>query len=225
MWPNAAHDEPMAVEYIDISIPADEGTTVYPGDRAPRIHWPDSAHARGDPSNVGYYDGGLHHGTHVDAPWHFVRGGRRLHEVPLEHWVGPCTVLDLTHAGACIDASLLEAAPIPPGAQRLLFKTRNGERDYWREPWNPDFVYLHRSAAAWCVAHGVRTVGLDYLTIDPPSEPTFPAHRELLSSDVVIVENLNLRHVEPGEYELLAAPIHLIGVDAAWCRAILRRER
>jgi kynurenine formamidase len=41
---------------------------------------------------------------------------------------------------------------------------------------------------------------------------------------VVIIENLRLREVAAGPYELIAAPIHLQGVDGGWCRALLRLE-
>lgn len=83
---------------------------------------------------------------------------------------------------------------------------------------DPRFIYVHRSAAEWCVARGLWTVGLDYLTIDAPAEPAFPAHVELLGHDVVIIENLSLREVAAGAYELIAAPIHLQGVEGGFHR-------
>jgi arylformamidase len=212
------------VRYIDISVPTSQRTTVFPGDPQPTFSWPGWSHEKGDPANVGFFAGGLHHGTHVDAPWHFIKGAKRLHEMPLEHWVGPCCVLDLRAHTKCIDAVALEAANVPAGTKRLLFHTRNSDTDYWHEPWNPNFVYIDKSAARWCVQHGVKTIGLDYLTIDSPDEPTFPSHLELLGHEVLIIENINLRHVPAGEYELLAAPVNLVGVDGAWCRAILRAQ-
>jgi arylformamidase len=210
--------------YIDISVPTSPRTTVFPGDPSPQFQWPGWTHEKGDPANVGFFQGGFHHGTHVDAPWHFIRGGKRLHEVPLERWVGPCWVADLTAEKECVSVDALEKARIPATTTRLLLKTRNGLADYWHQPWNPGFIYIHRSAAAWCVQRGVQTIGLDYLTIDPPGEPTFPAHLELLGHEVVIIENLRLRDVKAGGYELIAAPIHLQGVDGGWCRALLRLE-
>jgi arylformamidase len=210
--------------YLDISVPTSPGTTVYPGDPAPRFLWPGWTHEKGDPANVGFYQGGLHHGTHVDVPWHFIPNGKRLHEVPLDRWVGPCWVADLTGEPECVSAAALEAAGIPAGTRRLLLKTRNGLTDYWQEPWNARFIYIHPSAAAWCAAHGLWTLGLDYLTIDPPDQPKFPAHVTLLSHEVMIIENLRLREVAAGPYELIAAPIHLLGVDGGWCRALLRLE-
>lgn len=208
--------------YLDISVPTSGRTTVYPGDPSPRFHWPGWTHEKGNPANVGFYDGGLHHGTHVDAPWHFIPGAARLDQVPLDHWVGPCWVADLTAEVECVSRVALEAAGIPAGTERLLCKTRNGLTDYWHEPWNPRFIYLHRSAAEWCVEKGVRTIGLDYLTVDPPTEPGFPAHLGLLGHGITIIENLCLREVPAGAYELIAAPVNLVGVDGGWCRALLR---
>ncbi len=208
--------------YFDISIPTDARTTVFPGDPRPEFAWPAWTHEKGDPANVGFFKGGLHHGTHVDAPWHFIPNAKRLHEMPLEHWVGECQVLDLTREETCLSADSLEAAGVLPGVRRLLFKTRNSRTDYWREPWNPNFIYIHKSAAAWCTAHRMLVVGLDYLTIDPPTEPAFPSHLELLGHETLIIENLNLRDIKPGIYELLAAPVNLTGVDGGWCRALLR---
>ena len=212
------------VRYLDISVPTSPGTTVYPGDPAPQFLWPGWTHEKGDPANVGFYQGGLHHGTHVDVPWHFIPGAQRLHEVPLDRWLGPCWVADLTREPACVTAAALDGAGVPAHTKRLLLKTRNSLTDYWHQPWNPHFIYIHRSAAEWCVAHGVWTIGLDYLTIDPPSEAAFPAHVTLLGNGVVIIENLRLREVAAGPYELIAAPINLHGVDGGWCRALLRVE-
>jgi arylformamidase len=210
--------------YLDISVPTSPRTTVFPGDPSPQFLWPGWTHEKGHPANVGFYHGGLHHGTHVDAPWHFIRGAKRLHEVPLDRWVGPCWVADLTGEPECVTAAALDTARIPAPTKRLLLKTRNGLTDYWHQPWNPKFIYVHRSAAEWCVARGMWTVGLDYLTMDTPTEPTFPVHMELLGHEVVIIENLCLREVAAGPYELIAAPIHLQDVDGGWCRAVLRLE-
>ena len=209
---------------IDISVPTDARTTVFPGDPSPAIHWPSWTHEKGNPANVGSFNGGLHHGTHVDAPWHFIRDGKKMQQIPLERWIGFADIIDLTGEPKCISAASLEAAKIPQDATRLLFKTRNGQRDYWRASWNPDFIYLEQSAAAWCRDHGIQLVGLDYLTIDPPSEPTFPSHLILLGSEITILENIVLRHVPAGRYTLHAAPVNLQDVDGAWCRAYLTTQ-
>jgi arylformamidase len=209
--------------YLDISVPTSSRTTVYPGDPSPEVSWPHWSRDRGDVASVGFYRGGLHHGTHVDAPWHFV-DGPRLDEIPLDRWLGPCWVADLTAETECVHAAALQNAGIPPDTKRLLLKTRNSQSDYWHEPWNPNFIHIDRSAAQWCVQQGLWTVGLDYLTVDSPRETDFPAHRTLLGNGIVLIENLNLRAAAAGPYELIAAPIFMTGADGAWCRALLRTE-
>lgn len=208
-------------KYIDISIPSSASITVFPGDPSPQVTWPFWSHKKGNPANVGFYNGGLHHGSHVDAPWHFIPNGKKLHEILLDYWLGPAYVLDLTHLNKCIDAPALESCNIPKDAERVLFKTKNSNSDYWTEPWDPNFIYIEKSAAEWCTSNGIILVGLDYLTIDPPSEPTFPAHLELLGKETVILENICLRNVSASKYELLAPPINLLDVDGGWCRPLL----
>lgn len=210
--------------YLDISVPVGAETIVYPGDPPTQLSWPCWSHEQGDAVNLGVFQGTLHCGTHVDAPWHVVPGAKRLDSIPLDRWVGPCWVADLTDQPRNVTAPSLQAAGIPAGTRRLLLKTRNSLTDYWREAWNPEFVYLDPSAAQWCLDHGVWTLGYDYLSIDPPDGPNLPAHALLLGREVALIENLALRDVEPGPYELIAAPIKLIGVDGAWCRALLRTE-
>ena len=145
--------------------------------------------------------------------------------MPLEHWVGECQVLDLTaETRVCQRRGAGARVGVRPGMRRLLFKTRNSATDYWHEPWNPSFIYIHKSAAAWCTARRILVVGQDYLTIDSPKEPTFPSHLELLGHETLIIENLNLRDVPAGIYELLAAPVNIQGVDGGWCRALLRSD-
>ena len=209
------------MQIIDISVPTSAETTVFPGDPAPLIHWPSWTHEKGNPANVGFFNGGLHHGTHVDAPWHFIPGGKKIHQLPLEIWVGPADVIDLTASSRCVTGADLEAANLPPDASRLLFKTRNGQSDYWRQPWNPDFIYIDETAAQWCKDHAIVLVGLDYLTIDPPTRPEFPSHLILLGNGIVILENILLRDVAPGRHTLHAAPVNVQGADGAWCRAYL----
>jgi arylformamidase len=209
--------------YIDISIPTGPTTTVYPGDNQPAIDWPGWSIAKGNPANVGFFRGGLHHGTHVDSPWHFIAEGKKIDELGIEPFVGTCRVIDAGDA-PCISSDILEKANLPSHIRRVLFKTSNGATNYWHEPWNPNFVYIRRDAAEWCAARKMVLIGLDYLTIDPPSEPTFPAHLALLGNGIVILENICLRDIAPGDYELLAAPVRLEGADGAWTRAILRKD-
>ena len=179
--------------------------------------------AKGDTANVSTISFGDHTGTHVDPPLHFIEGGGTVDRLPIDALVGPCVVLE--HNGAThIDEAWLEGARVPAGTERILFKTRNSE--LWRDPtaeFTRDFVTINASAARWCVSHGVKLVGIDYLSIEPqgPEKAGYPVHHTLLGAGVVIIEGLDMRGVTAGRYELVCAPIKIAGGDGAPARVLL----
>jgi arylformamidase len=179
--------------------------------------------AKGDTANVSLLTLGDHTGTHVDPPLHFIEDGKAVDELPLDALLGPCRVLGYDGEGN-VSAEWLERARVPADATRLLFKTRNSE--LWRDPlhhYTRDIVAVNASAARWCVARGVRLVGVDYLTIEPqgPEKAGYPTHKTLLGAGVVIVEGLDLRSVAPGPYELVCAPLKIAHGDGAPARVFL----
>jgi arylformamidase len=212
-------------KYLDISVPLEPGITVFPGDPSFSLRWPNISHAAGDCFNVGYFEGGIHLGTHVDAPFHLIRNGKQLHELSLAHWVGDCCVVDCSSAEVSVTGEHLDEIYLGGEiAKRIILKTRNTGNPYWRHPWNRDAIYLHESGAQWLVDHQVLTVGIDYLSIDPIHLAEAPAHNILLSSETCIIETLDLRGVLPGRYQLIAAPIPIHHADGAWCRALLQEQ-
>jgi len=179
--------------------------------------------AKGDSANVSLLSLGDHTGTHVDPPLHFIDGGNTVDQLPLDALLGPCRVIGYDGAGN-VSADWLDRAHVPPDATRLLFKTSNS--DLWRDPlhrYTRDIVAVNASAARWCVARGVRLVGVDYLTIEPqgPEKAGYPTHHTLLGAGVVIVEGLDLRGIAPGPYELVCAPLKIEGGDGAPARVFL----
>jgi arylformamidase len=196
---------------IDISVPLREGMVTYPGD--PVVHVERAASiADGDPVNLTRMDFGLHSGTHVDAPVHFLDGAGGVDEVPLDALIGPCEVVELP------DLSRESVATASKDAERLLFKTPNSE--LWaQDEFVDEFARLDGEAAALLVEWGVRLVGVDYLSVGDEA-----AHHALLEGGVVPVEGLDLRSVEPGSYRLICLPLRVVGADGAPARAILLRE-
>jgi arylformamidase len=74
------------------------------------------------------------------------------------------------------------------------------------------------------LAHGgTRLIGVDVPSVDPETSKDLPSHMACNRHDIRIVENLALADVAPGDYELIALPLKLQGLDAAPVRAVLRR--
>ena len=203
----------------DISVGISPEIPVWPGDAPVRLERVQSMDA-GAHANVSRFEAGVHVGTHIDAPLHFIPGGRSVEAIPLKTMIGRAYVIELKRAEV-LDASTLEGAGIPPRTRRLLFKTRNSE--YWTkgEPkFRRDFVAVDSSGAEWLVRKGVRLVGVDYLSVAPFGNGA-PTHRILLEAGVVIVEGLNLAAVARGRYTIYCLPLKLIGSDGAPARVIL----
>ena len=200
------------MEIIDVSVPVRPGMVTYPGDPTVTLERVASI-ANGDVVNLSRLDFGVHSGTHVDAPVHFIDGAAAAETLPLDVLVGPARVLDLT-AAERLDAAAFDGAELAP---RILLKTRNSE--LWARDWFvEEFLALTEDGARALIDGGVRLVGIDYLSIGDEA-----AHQALLGAGVVAVEGLDLRAVEPGDYELICAPLKLVGSDGAPARVLLRR--
>jgi arylformamidase len=203
----------------DISVGVSPEIPVWPGD-PPVVLERVKSIENGDEANISRIQSGVHVGTHIDAPIHFVEGGATVDAIPLKSLLGRAYVVDLRKADV-LDAAALESARIPPRTRRLLFKTRNSE--LWtsgESSFQRDFVAVDASGAEWLVKKGVKLVGVDYLSVAPFNDGV-PTHRILLEAGVVVVEGLDLARVSKGRYTLYCLPVKLMGSDGAPARAVL----
>jgi arylformamidase len=205
------------MEIIDVTVPVREGMPIYEGNPGVRLTLV-QAIEDGSPANLSELALGVHTGTHVDAPVHFIEGGDGAETLPLEVMIGPAQVVDATSLDGPIDAESLSRLDLPKNAERLILKTRNSE--LWaRSEFTRDFIRLTDDGARMLIGRGVRLIALDYLSIGDRD-----AHRVLLGSGIVALEGLDLHEVEPGPYELVCLPLRLVGADGAPARVVLTRE-
>jgi arylformamidase len=198
---------------LDVSVPVDERLPTWPGDPtfSRRL---DSSIADGADANVSERCCGVHTGTHVDAPNHFIDGAGGIETIDVGALVGPALVVDVGDAKA-IDSNVLAEIELD-GAERVLFRSRNG-RLWEQDDFASEFVALTPDGAQILVDAGVRLVGVDYLSVGDAE-----THRILLGARIVCLEGLDLRLVEPGRYELFCGPIKLVGSDGAPARVLLQ---
>jgi arylformamidase len=194
------------------------------------VHWPGDPpfhieraqdQAKGDAATVSQMTLGVHTGTHMDAPLHYIRNGRTIDEMPLDATVGRARVIQI-HDPKSIKREELLARAISAG-ERILFKTANSAKAWSSDKFEEEFVFIARDAARYLAECGVLCVGVDYLSVGGFREDGPETHHALLDAGIWIVEGLNLRAIEPGEYELACLPLRLIGAEGAPARAILRR--
>ena len=210
------------MEIIDISVPVGPNTPMWDDAPSPklRIH---SHLASGDTATVSSVLLSSHAGTHVDAPAHFVAGAATIDEIDTEALVGPAVVVQ--HTGTShITARDLDELGIDGSCPRVLFKTRNGS--LWDKPgFQRDFIGITLDAAQRLVEREVCLVAIDYLSIEAYEAADCPVHTLLLSAGIVLVEGVDLRAAQEGEYLLVCAPLKLEGAEGAPARLFLLRDR
>jgi arylformamidase len=205
----------------DITLSISPKMPVWPGDPSVVLEQVSSMDA-GAHDNVSRLACGVHTGTHVDAPHHFMNDHRTVETLLLETLIGPAYVARIPDDVKVVTADVLEKAAIPVGTERLLLKTSNSklwERD--EVVFFTGFVGVSEDGAEWLVAHAIKLVGIDYLSIAPYHQ-SIPTHRKLLGVGMIIVEGMDLSAIAPGTYTLYCLPLKLVGSDGAPARAILQ---
>ena len=212
----------LSKKYIDISVPVSPSLPCWPG--SPAIQFERSLDLeKGDTATDTTLHFSVHTGTHIDAPLHFLQGGKSVDQITLETLIGPVYVAEVPAQVEVITVDVLKDLALPAGVQRLLLKTRNSL--LWSsgsDKFDPNFVALTAEAAQWLVDRGVAVVGIDYLSIQRFTDGP-ETHQILLGANVVVIEGLDLSHVEPGNYELFCLPLKLEGVEGAPARVILSK--
>jgi arylformamidase len=175
-------------------------------------------------ANVSRMEMGVHTGTHVDAPVHFLPGATGVDTLPLDVLIGPVQVVHLGDEVNAVSADVLDSAGLHPGIERILFRTRNSH--YWAKgemQFQPGFVGIPLDGAQRLVELGVKLVGIGYLSISP-FKKSRPTHEALLKGNMVVVEGVDLSHVPAGMYQLVCLPLKLGGCDGAPARVVLLQD-
>src|SRR5687768_302494 len=201
----------------DISVTLAMGTPEWPGDTPYSCGWTASI-ADGSAVNLSSLTTSPHVGTHADAPVHVRDGWPGAHELPLEAFYGPAVVIDVSNATGELSFSDIEPAIAPYRLERLLLKTGQGVAGgVFPEEW----ATLSESCARTLLGLGLRLLGVDAPSVDTRESKSLAVHKMPFSGNAFILENLDLRRINPGEYELIAFPMKVMALDAAPVRAIL----
>ena len=180
---------------------------VYPGDPAPEKHVMLQI-ANGDVCNLTAFQMCAHNGTHVDAPYHFIKSGKTIEQVALERFVGPAYVAEHNGDVTAEDAmAILEKArkTDSQAARRILVKGK---------------AVVTEDAAKVFAEAGLLLYGNESQTVGPEDAP-MAVHLIMLGAEIVLLEGIRLGEVDEGTYLLNCAPLNLGGSDGAPCRAIL----
>ena len=183
---------------IDLSLPISEETPVYPDDPPVNVRlW---AVIDRDGYYMNVLKMGEHTGTHVDAPAHFIPGGKTVDELPLEKFIGEGLVLDVRGGEGEIK---LDEIPDSGYFDRVVLFLTGGRE-------------LSPEVALFLVAEGAKAVGTDSMSIGDEA-----VHKILLSAEVPVFENLaGLEALLGREFTFIALPLRIEGGSGSPVRAV-----
>ena len=157
----------------------------------------------------------MHCGTHIDAPLHMIKGGDTIEKYDLSKFIGDCKVFDLTDVNEAIRKKDIENLNIQKD-DIVIFKTKNSSD----QGYNPKFVYIEEDAALYLSEKGIKTVGIDAMSIERDKKE-HPSHKIILGANIGVIEDLYLKNVGQGQYFLSALPLNIRGSEASPIRAVL----
>jgi arylformamidase len=201
------------MKIMDVTRPLTKDLLVYPGDVFPTFKQEDRGLYLISDLHMS-----SHTGTHIDAPTHYLKAGDTIDTIPLSRIIGRCRVIDVSRT----DSTTITAADLAGklrGVKRLLLKTRFSGRNTFTE----DYPSLDHDAAYYITDNGIECVG-----IDSPSIESFNGdgsiHRRLLGNGCIVIELLDLSDVPEGDFEMVALPLRLAGLDGSPARVVLMKQ-
>jgi arylformamidase len=209
---------------VDLSYELETGIPVVPGHAPLEITVMDTAGREMPPGtrsvNLSRVTIGLHCGTHMDAPFHFIPSGRTMEQVPLDQCVGPAVLVRLPGHGpgaAITEGDLSRHRNALCETGKIVLST-GWERRWGQPEYFSDHPVITREAALFLLKCGVHLVGVDFPSVDVAPHET---HVELLTAGAVIVENLtNLDAISGERFQFVALPLRIVGRDGSPIRAV-----
>jgi arylformamidase len=202
------------MKLYDISMAMHNGMPVYKDkiEKKPHIR---KTRSLEDGANESSFTFDSHTGTHMDAFYHMLNNGKKIHEMPLEKCLGKAIVLDFTSIKGGIMEKDLQKKTIEKDTIILLKTRKNPMRTF-----DFHFTFLEKSGAAFLAKKNVRAVGIDQLGVER-GQANHETHDILFKKNIPVFEGLELGAIKPGNYFFIGFPIKIKDGDGAPTRAVL----
>ncbi len=202
----------------DITRTISPRLAVWPGD-TPFSYTFNVRLSDGDIVNLTTLTMSAHTGTHADAHFHYADDGQHPAQMPLDAYIGPAQVVTVVKRGEPLTPDDLAHIDLTQVTRLLIHSYVSDLND---EQWPEAYPSLSIELIDWLAEKAIILVGLDSPSVDAPDSTDLPCHHALYRHKIVNLENLQLRDVPDGRYELIALPLKIDQVCGSPIRAILR---
>ena len=208
---------------IDLTLTISQSIPTFPGSPKPQfILW---STLKEDKYNLELLFLSSHTGTHLDAPYHFVKNGAKIHQIPLDRLLGNGILIKIKKGkNQAITKNDLVSFERKngniPKHSSIIFHTE------WQKNLNTNFYFINnpglsKSAATYLVSKAINLVGIDSPSIDLGKDKTFSVHKILAKNNILIVENLsNLNKISSKQFDFVILPLKLKDATGSPVRAI-----
>lgn len=212
------------MKLFDLTHSLDKEISVFPGDEQPSITTTATCAKNG--YRASHLEISSHTGTHIDAPAHLVDGAPTLDTLPLDHFTGKAIIIPIEESEKEIELErFLEYIPFLTGVDFILFKT--GWSQYWGTPkYLEDYPVLTEKATEWLTRLPLKGVGFDTISPDKIDSIELSIHKQLLSNNILIIENLNIPDEISNNNKLFfqCYPLLYPNADGSPIRAIIQQR-
>jgi len=211
------------MKIVDLTLTVSAEIPTFPGSPQPSfIPW---ENVKEDGYNLELLFLSTHTGTHVDAPYHFLEKGAKIHEISLKKLVSEAVLIKSKKKdGESITKIDIQKFEKKHGKitsfSSVIFYTgwqRNLQKKYYFTK-NPG---LSVSAAKYLTSKNVSLVGIDSPSIDLGTDSKFSVHQIFAKKGILIVENLaNLDKIKSSKFHLVVLPLKLKNATGSPVRAV-----
>ena len=210
------------MKVIDLTLTVSEKIPTFPG--SPKPHFIEWETIPKDGYNLELLFLSTHTGTHIDAPFHFVKNGKKIHEIAPERLVNEAVLIRIgKNSNRSISKTDIQNFEQKNGkienGSTVIFYTE------WQKNLNKEFYFtenpgLSVSAAKYLVSKKINMVGIDSPSIDLGTDSKFSVHHVLAKNNILIVENLaNLNKIKSNNFHLITSPLKLKNATGSPIRA------
>jgi len=211
------------MKIVDLTLTVSDEIPTFPGSPQPSfIPW---ENVKEDSYNLELLFLSTHTGTHMDAPYHFLEKGAKIHEISLKKLVSEAVLIKSKKKnGESITKIDIQKFEKKHGKinnfSSVIFSTgwqRNLQKKYYFTK-NPG---LSLSAAKYLASKKINLVGIDSPSIDLGTDSKFSVHQIFAKKGILIVENLaNLEKIKSSKFHLVVLPLKLKNATGSPVRAI-----
>jgi len=166
-----------------------------------------------------------HSGTHIDAPIHFIPGGKDISQIPPDYLIGKAILIDVSSKGFDKPLTInlfkdyIKKQDIRINKNDIVLIRCSIKK--WYEKGFYKVKSLTSKVADYLIDRGVKAVGVDLISVDCLDDRRRPVHLKLLEREILIIEGLtNLDKIGKSRFQFIALPLPLVSASASPTRAI-----